>query len=66
MQNATITIQMVKGGYVVTSPTTVKTTAEVFTTTEVFTSTAKMLRAVRGSVDEFTLVPKKSADKDED
>lgn len=59
MQNATITIQMVKGGYVVE-------TAAEDTNTEVFTSTAKMLRAVRASVDEFTLVPKKSADKDED
>ena len=62
MQNATITIQMVKGGYVVTTPETTMTS----TKTEVFTSTAKMLRVVRGSVDEFTLVPKKSADKDED
>lgn len=61
MQIATVTIQLVQGGYVVTSPT-----ADGKTTTEVFTSTAKMLRAVRGAVDDFTLVPKKSADKDED
>ena len=62
MQIATVTIQIVQGGYVVTTPETTMTS----TKTEVFTSTAKMLRAVRAAVDEFTLVPKKSADKDED
>lgn len=66
MQNATVTIQMVRGGYVATFPYVAADGSTMVSNTEVFTSTAKMLRAVRAAVDEFTLVPKKAADKDED
>lgn len=64
MQNASVTIQMVRGGYVVTLPHIGLDGSTMVSNTEVFTSTAKMLRAVRAAVDEFTLVPKKSADED--
>lgn len=53
---SSITIQLVTGGYVLTvaSDDTVKT--------EVFTSTAKLNKAVRAAVDEYTLVVKTKAD----
>jgi len=51
-----ITIQLVTGGYVLT------TSAEDGVKTEVFTSTAKLNKAVRAAVDEYTLVVKTKAD----
>lgn len=58
-QESSITIQLVHGGYVLRTP------ADEGHKTEVFTSTAKLVKAVRGAIDEFTLVAKKSADKDD-
>lgn len=57
----TITIQLVHSGYVLTSPT-----ADGRGKVEVFTSTAKLNKAVRTAVDEFTLVPKKANEPDVD
>lgn len=53
-----ITIQLVTGGYVLT------TSSENGIKTEVFTSTAKLNKAVRSAVDEYTLVVKTKADAD--
>ena len=55
-----ITIQLVHGGYVLIAPA-----ADGTTKTEVFTSTAKLNKAVRTTVEEFTLVVKKSTDAEE-
>lgn len=52
---STITIQLVHGGYVLITP------SDNGSKTEVFTSTAKLNKAVRAAVEEFTLVPKKGA-----
>lgn len=52
----TIIIQLVTGGYVLTSPNGDDSK------TEVFTSTAKLNKAVRTAVDEYTLVVKTKAD----
>lgn len=53
---STITIQLVTGGYVLT------TVSDEGVKTEVFTSTAKLNKAVRAAVDEYTLVVKTKAD----
>ncbi len=53
---STITIHLVHGGYILTSPT------NGGNKTEVFTSTAKLNKAVRTAVDDFTLVAKKADD----
>lgn len=55
---STISIELVTSGYVLRTPTQ----------TEVFTSTAKLNKAVRLAIDEFTLVPKepkKTTDSEE-
>lgn len=52
-----ITIDLVHSGYVLTSPT-----ADGSFKTEVFTSTAKLNKAVRTVVEEFTLVAKKAGE----
>lgn len=56
MNHSVITIQLVTGGYVLT------TASEEGVKTEVFTSTAKLNKAVRAAVEEFTLVVKTKAD----
>ena len=55
---SSIVIQLVHGGYVLHTPTG----NDDGTRTEVFTSTAKLNKAVRAAVEEFTLVPKKAND----
>jgi hypothetical protein len=62
-QESTITIQLVHGGYVLYTPSNEgPTTGEAGTKTEVFTSTAKLTKAVRAAIEEFTLVPKNKAE----
>jgi len=56
-QESTIVIQCVHGGYVLNTPGT-----DIEGKTEVFTSTAKLTKAVRAAIEEFTLVPKTKAD----
>lgn len=56
-QENSITIMLVHGGYVLHTPT-----ANGGSRSEVFTSTAKLNKAVRAAVEEFTLVPKKASD----
>ena len=63
---STITIKLVHGGYVLTTPTVGTDGQPGYLKTEVFTSTAKLTKAVRAAIDEFTLVPKKSSDVAED
>ena len=58
MNHSVITIQLVTGGYVLTTPADDHGTLK----TEVFTSTAKLNKAVRAAVDEYTLVVKTKAD----
>ncbi len=58
MNHSVITIQLVTGGYVLTTPSGDSGDYK----TEVFTSTAKLNKAVRAAVDEFTLVVKTKAD----
>lgn len=53
-------VQIVHGGYVLSAPDATGTYR-----TEVFTSTAKLLKAIRGIIDQHTLLPKK-ADKADD
>jgi len=57
MNQSVITIQLVHGGYVLTTPA-----GDSDYKTEVFTSTAKLNKAVRAAVDEYTLVVKTKAD----
>jgi hypothetical protein len=52
-----ITISLVHGGYVLVTPV-----ESGGTKTQVFTSTAKLNKAVRAAVEQFTLVPKKAND----
>ncbi len=59
-QESTIVIQCVHGGYVLNTPGD-----DIDGKTEVFVSTAKLVKAVRGAIEEFTLVPKKSADAED-
>ena len=59
-QESTIIIQLVHGGYVLMTPT-----AADGEKTEVFTSTAKLTKAVRAAIEEFTLVAKKASDAEE-
>lgn len=56
--NSTITIEFAKGGYVL------HTNTDQGPTTEVFVSTGKLIKAVRGAIDELTLLPKKADDAD--
>jgi hypothetical protein len=58
-QEQGVSISIVHGGYVLYAPD-----ANGDTRTEVFTSTAKLLKAIRGVIDQHTLLPKK-ADKDD-
>jgi hypothetical protein len=57
MNHSVITIQLVTGGYVLTTPV-----SDDDYKTEVFTSTAKLNKAVRAAVEEYTLVVKTKAD----
>ena len=57
MNQSVITIQLVHGGYVLTTPN-----GDDDFKTEVFTSTEKLNKAVRTAVDEYTLVVKTKAD----
>ncbi len=52
-----ITIQLVHSGYILSAPS-----ANNGYKTEVFTSTAKLNKAVRAAIEEFTLVAKKADD----
>lgn len=54
---SSLTIQFVKGGYVL------HTSTGEDLTTEVFLSTAKLTKAVRAAIEELTLVPKKGNDE---
>jgi hypothetical protein len=56
-QESTIVIQCVNGGYVLNTPG-----ENDEGRTEVFTSTAKLTKAVRAAIEEYTLVPKTKAD----
>lgn len=58
VQESAISIQLVHGGYILHSPI-----AGGFYKTEVFTSTAKLNKAVRTAIEEFTLVAKKASDE---
>jgi hypothetical protein len=60
VQESAISIQLVHGGYILHSPL-----AGGFYKTEVFTSTAKLNKAVRTAVEEFTLVSKKADEASE-
>lgn len=53
---STITIQFAKGGYVV------HTSSDASDSTEVFVSTGKLIKALRGHIDELSLLPKKADD----
>lgn len=55
-----ISVSIVHGGYVLYAPD-----ADGDTRTEIFSSTAKLLKAIRGVLDQHTLLPKK-ADKADD
>lgn len=55
-----ITIQFVKGGYVLHTNKDDDTD-----TVEVFVSTGKLIKALRGAIDELTLLPKKADDVSE-
>lgn len=55
-----VSIQFANSGYVLTTIT------DDDIKTEVFVSTAKLLKAVRGAVDELTLVPKSRKDDAEE
>ena len=57
MNYSVINIQLVVNGYVLTTPF-----GDTGYKTEVFTSTAKLNKAVRAAIDEFTLVVKTKAD----
>ena len=59
MNQSTIVIELVHGGYVLATPTDA---ANGEARLEVFTSTAKLNKAVRDAITEFTLVSKKEAD----
>jgi hypothetical protein len=53
---STITIQFAKGGYALHTSTD---TGDVM---EVFVSTGKLIKALRGAIDELSLLPKKADD----
>lgn len=59
-QESTIVIQCVHGGYVLNTPGSL---GDLDGKSEVFTSTAKLNKAVRAAVEEFTLVAKTKADE---
>jgi hypothetical protein len=56
--NSVIIIEFAKGGYVLT------TAGDASDSTEVFVSTGKLIKAVRGAIDEFSLLPKKANTED--
>jgi hypothetical protein len=58
MQSA-ITIEFANGGYVL------HTSTDTGDKTEVFVSTGKLIKAVRGAIDELSLLPKKADDSAE-
>lgn len=61
MNIKTIQINLVTGGYVLTSPE-----GDDGYKTEVFTSTAKLNKAVRTAIEDHTLVVKSSKDSEAD
>lgn len=64
MKPETLTLQFVNGGYVLTKPV-IDPQRGVIYETEVHVTTAKLLKALRATIDDFTLLPKK-ADKADD
>jgi hypothetical protein len=60
-----ITIQLVHGGFILSRPTASEL-GDQFSNykTEVFTSQAKLMKAVKAAVEEFSLVPSTKKDAD--
>lgn len=56
---SSVTIQFANGGYVL------HTNTDQGSKVEVFVSTGKLIKALRGAIDELTLLPKKADDASE-
>ena len=63
MQESTLTVQLVHGGFILTTPNDLVANAR---RTEVFPTQAKLIKAIRAAVEKYSLVAKTKVDGDGD